>query len=138
MKYTNFVVRALLVIFIISFGIDAYCQKSGSTVKVKTMIIYEEKTNALLSKKLKDTEITYDLHGNILEETYYKEGKVIKHFKYEYDSNDNKIREEEYDPSGKLKETSEYKYDNNLRIEKIVYDPQKNIKLKKTYTYSVY
>jgi len=134
----NFVFKALLIIFILSAGIEAYCQKPETTVKVKSMTIYEQKANALIAKKYKDTEIFYDQHGNILEEIYYKEGKVFKHFKYEYDSSDNKTKEEEYDSSGKLKEYSEYKYDNNLRIEKIVYDPQKNVKLKKFYQYSIY
>jgi hypothetical protein len=138
MKCTKSVIKALLLIFIISAGVEAYCQKPESTVKIKSMTIYEEKANALIAKKFKDTEIFYDQHGNILEEIYYKEGKVTKHFKYEYDTLDNKTKEEEYDVSGKLKEYSEYKYDNKLRIEKIVYDPQKNIKSKKSYQYSVY
>jgi hypothetical protein len=138
MKSMNSVFKALLILIIFSAGLEAYCQKPESTVKIKSMIIYEEKSDALINKKFKETQIDYDQHGNILEETYFKEGKVIKHFKYEYDSSDNKIKEEEFDPSGKLKEYSEYKYDNKLRIEKIVYTPQKTIKSKKTYQYSVY
>jgi hypothetical protein len=138
MKSTNFVLKTLLIIFFCSAGLEAMCQQTEQKVKLKSMVVYEEKTNALISKKFKESEIFYDQHGNILEEIYYKEGKVTKHFKYEYDSLDNKIREEEYDVSGKLKEYSEYKYANNLRIEKIVYDPQKNVKLKKSYQYSVY
>jgi hypothetical protein len=138
MKCTKSVIQALLIIFIFSAGIEAFCQKSEQIVKVKSMIVYEEKANSLIAKKFKESEIYYDQNGNILEEIYYKAGKVTKHFKYQYDSSNNKIREEEYEVSGKLKEFSEYKYENGLRIEKIVYDPQKNIKLKKSYQYSVY
>ncbi|MGD0581658.1 MAG: hypothetical protein ABR974_01790 [Bacteroidales bacterium] len=138
MKCTKPVFQALLIISIFSAGLEAYCQKAEPKAKVKSIIIYEEKNNALVAKKFKESEVYYDQQGNILEEIYYKEGRTTKHFKYQYDAEGNKIREEAYDPNGKLKEYSEYKIENGLRIEKIVYDAQKNVKLKKTYQYTNY
>jgi hypothetical protein len=84
-------------------------KKSDSKPKVKSLIVLEEKYDQLVRKQYKESETYYDERGNILEEITYKQGKINKHFKYEYDADDNKIREEEYDPSGKLIEYSEYK-----------------------------
>jgi hypothetical protein len=106
--------------------------------KVKTIIVYEEKFDKLVSKKLKESETTYDANGNILEDIQYKDGKIDKHFKYVYDANNNKIKETELDPSGNIGEYSEYKYNNNLRTEKTVYDPQGKVKSKKQYVYTTF
>jgi hypothetical protein len=78
------------------------------------------------------------MRGNVLENISYKQGKVDKHFKYQYDSDNNKIKEEEFDAAGKLKESSEYKYANGMRTEKTVYDSNKKLKSKKTYVYTTY
>jgi hypothetical protein len=102
------------------------------------VVVSEEKYDMLIKKQFKESETYYDSHGNILETITYKEGKVVKHFKYQYDSDNNKIKEEEYDVSGRLKEISEYKYVNGLRSEKTVYDSNKKIKSKKTYVYTTY
>ena len=138
MKSTNLTLKALLIIIIFSAGLEAFCQKAEPKVKVKSMIVYQEQANAIVNKKFKESEIFYDQHGNIIEEISYKEGRVTKHFKYQYDADDNKTKEEEYDSNGKLKEYSEYKFENGLRTEKVVYDAQKNMKLRKTYQYTNY
>jgi antitoxin component YwqK of YwqJK toxin-antitoxin module len=126
----------LILLFFVAFTRVSGQYDPPATSKVKAMVVYEEKLNTLISKKVKDTEITYDKNGNILESILYKEGKVTEHFKYQYDANGNKIKEEEYDPNGKLLETSEYKIENNLRMEKIVYDSNRKIISRKTYTYT--
>lgn len=113
-------------------------QQVTAAPKVKTVVVYEEKFDKLVSKKIKESETTYDVNGNILEDIQYKEGKVDKHFKYQYDSNSNKIKETEYDPSGNISEYSEYKYDRNLRVEKTVFTPQGKMKLKKEYIYTTF
>jgi hypothetical protein len=138
MKYTKSVIKSMLIIFIFSVGVQAFCQKTEPKPKVKSVIVYEEKNNALVAKKYKESEVYYDQKGNILEEIYYKDGRVTSHFKYQYDADNNKIREEEYDQNGKLKEYSEYKFENGLRLQKVVYDSQKSVKLKKTYQYTNY
>ncbi len=92
----------------------------------------------LVKKQYRESETYYDERGNELESITYKQGKVDKHFKYQYDSDNNKIKEEEFDPSGKLKESSEYKYVNGLRSEKTVYDSNKKLKSRKTYVYTSY
>jgi antitoxin component YwqK of YwqJK toxin-antitoxin module len=102
------------------------------------MVVSEEKFDMLVNKQYKESETYYDIKGNITENITYKQGKVNKHFKYEYDSDNNKIKEQEFDTSGRLKESSEYKYENGLRTEKTVYDPNKKIKSKKTYVYTTY
>jgi hypothetical protein len=138
MKYLKSkLVFGLMTVFLFSaLGISA--QQNSVTPKVKTVVVYEEKFDKLVSKKLKESETTYDVNGNILEDIQYKEGKVDKHFKYEYDANNNKIRETEFDPSGNISEYSEYKYDRNLRIEKTVFTPQGKMTLKKAYIYTTY
>ncbi len=113
-------------------------QQASPAPKVKTVIVYEEKFDKLVSKKLKESETTYDVNGNILEDIQYKEGKVDKHFKYQYDANNNKVKETEYDSSGNISEYSEYKYDRNLRVEKTVFTSQGKMTLKKVYIYTTY
>ena len=129
---------ALITILVLGSYLTADCQKSGSKEKIKSIIVLEEKSDALIKKQYKESETYYDNKGNILEEITYKQGKVNKHFKYEYDSDGNKIKEEKFGPSGKLTETSEYKIDNGLRVEKIVYDANKRIKSRKIYQYTTF
>jgi hypothetical protein len=131
--------KILLIIFAITgIGQSVLCQKSASNDKIKSLVVTEEKYDVLVKKQLKESETSYDTHGNIIESVTYKQGKVDKHFKYQYDSDNNKVKEEEYDTSGKLKESSEYKYVNGMRTEKTVYDQNKKIKSKKTYIYTMY
>ena len=128
----------LLIMLAISACISLNGQQIPKDKKVKSVIVYQEKYDMLVTRKFKDSEQYFDLKGNIIEDIAYKQGKVNKHFKYQYDSDNNKIREEELDPSGRLKEASEYKYENGLRTEKIVYDSNKKIKSKRTYQYTTY
>lgn len=133
------IAKALILGFTI-FGISqsAICQNKANKEKIKSIIVLEEKSNTLIKKQYKDSETYFDAKGNVIEEINYKQGKMVKHFKYQYDGDNNKIKEEEYDASGNIIETSEYKFENGLRIEKIVYDADKKIKLKKTYQYTMY
>ena len=82
--------------------------------KIKSLKVTEEKSDMLIKKQYKESETYYDSHGNVLESITYKQGKVDKHLKYQYDSDNNKIKEEEFDLAGKTKESSEYKYVNGL------------------------
>lgn len=136
MKKLKFVI---LILLLTGFCFDGAAQKkSGSKPKVKSLVVLEEKYDQLVRKQYKESETYYDERGNILEEITYKQGKINKHFKYEYDADDNKIREEEYDPSGKLIEYSEYRIENGLRVEKVVYEPSKKPKTRKVYQYTTY
>jgi hypothetical protein len=132
------VIKLILIILILGGTVSAKCQKTGSDVKIKSLIVTEEKSDALIKKQYKESETYYDSRGNILESITYKLGKVNKHFKYQYDGANNKIKEEEFDTSGRIKESSEYKYENGLRIEKTIFDANKKEKSKKTYTYTTY
>ena len=123
---------------ILSVTLAAECQKAGPVDKIKSLVVTEEKYDMLVKKQYKDSETYYDVQGNIVESIDYKQGKVDKHFKYQYDQDNNKIKEEEFDPSGRLKESSEYKFEGGLRVEKIVYDSNKKIKSKKLYVYTRY
>jgi len=117
-------------------SLSAICQKTGSTENIKSIVVLDEKSDMLVKKQYKESETYYDTRGNVIESITYKLGKVNKHFKYQYDSDNNKIKEEEFDTSGRLKELSEYKYTDGLRTEKIVYDSNKKMKSKKTYVYT--
>jgi antitoxin component YwqK of YwqJK toxin-antitoxin module len=138
MKKSVIIRGSILMAVLLASAVSSYGQQNPEQPKIKTVVVYEEKYDKLISKKLKESETTYDINGNILEDIQYKDGKVDKHFRYEYDSNNNKIKEIEYDLSGKVKEYSEYKYDRNLRIEKTVYDPQGKITMKKDYVYTTF
>jgi hypothetical protein len=132
-------VRVIILIFLVlGSTLSAECQKSRPNDKIKSLVVSEEKYDMLVKKQFKESETYYDARGNEIESITYKQGKVDKHFKYQYDSDDNKIKEEEFEQSGKLKESSEYKYLNGLRTEKTVYDPNKRLKSKKTYVYTTY
>ncbi len=128
----------LLLTLIISLNATLIAQQKESEKKIKSIKVTQEKYDMLVSRKYKDTEQYFDSRGNLLEDIIYKQGKVSKHFKYQYDSDNNKIREEEFDPSGRLIEFSEYKYENGLRTEKDVYDSNKKLKSKKTYEYTTF
>lgn len=131
--------RILLLVLIASgFALNAQCQKSDSKNKIKSLIVMEEKPNSLIKKQYKESETYYDSHGNVIENIEYKDGKIIEHFKYQYDEDNNKIREEEYDSDGTLIEYSTYRYENGFRIEKLVYDEDKRLKTRKTYLYTTY
>jgi antitoxin component YwqK of YwqJK toxin-antitoxin module len=127
-----------LIMMILSITLAAECQKTGSADKIKSLVVTEEKYDMLVKKQYKESETYYDIRGNIVESIDYKQGKVDKHFKYQYDQDNNKIKEEEFDPSGRLKESSEYKIEGGLRVEKTVYDSNKKIKSKKIYVYTRY
>lgn len=128
----------ILAIIFMASAVNVSAQQTASGQKVKSIIVYEEKFDKLVSKQVKESETTYDIKGNVLEDIQYVEGKVDKHFKYQYDENNNKVKETELDPSGNVSEYSDYKYDKNLRIEKTVYDPKGKIKLKKVYAYTTW
>jgi hypothetical protein len=130
--------KTLLIILMLSGFILANGQKQSSENKIKSLIVLEEKHDMLISKQYKESETYYERNGNIIEQVNYKNGKITKHFKYQYDSDNNKIKEEEYDPSGKLIESSEYIIENGLRTEKTVYDTNKKVKSKKVYQYTTF
>jgi len=132
-------VKIFITIFVLLIGcLAAEGQKSGSKDKLKSIIVTEEKRDMLVTKTYKDSEVYYDINGNIIEEINYKQGRITKHFKYQYDSDDNKIHEEEYDAGGRLIEYSDYKIENGLRMEKVVCDPKGKIKSRKIYQYTTY
>jgi hypothetical protein len=128
----------LILMFSALYLTGAGQNKPDAKPKVKSLIVLEEKYDQLVRKQYKESETYYDERGNILEDITYKQGKVDKHFKYQYDADNNKIREEEYDPSGKLIEYSEYKIENGLRVEKIVYDANKKPKNRRVYQYTTF
>ena len=113
-------------------------QQKPAVPKVKSVTVYDEKYDKLVSRKSKESEIVYDAHGNIIEEIEYINNKVDKHFKYEYDASDNKIKELELDSSGKVTKTSEYKFDKGLRTEKTIYGADGKLRTKKTYVYTTF
>ncbi len=113
-------------------------QETNQQEKIKSIVVYTEKHDALVTRKYKDLEQYYDPRGNLLEEITYKQGKISKHFKYYYDQQNNKIKEEEYGPSGHMIESSEYRYENGLRVEKTVYDADRKVRTRKVYQYTTY
>lgn len=127
---------AILIILALATSLTAVCQNQVPMEKIKSMVVTEEKYDMLVKKQYKESETYYDSRGNVIEDIAYKQSKVNKHFKYQYDVENNKIKEEEFDSAGKLIETSEYKIENGLRTEKTVYDNKKKIKSKKFYKYT--
>ncbi len=123
---------------LLGMSLTATGQISGDNGKIKSIIVTEVKYDMLINKEYSESETYFDLKGNIIEEIKYKQGKIDKHFKYQYDENSNKILEEEFDSSGKIKESSEYIYEKGLRVEKTVFDSKKKIKSKKFYKYTTF
>jgi hypothetical protein len=138
MKTLKTLKTLFLIMMILLTTLAAECQKTGSGDKIKSLVVTEEKSDMLVKKQYKESETYYDVHGNVIESIAYKQGKVDKHFKYQYDQDNNKIKEEEFDAAGREKESSEYKYEGELRTEKTVYDANKKIKSKKFYVYTRY
>jgi hypothetical protein len=134
----NKVRTVLVIILALSAGLSAKSQTPEAKSKIKSIVVVEEKFDMLIKKQYKESETYYDSKGNVIEEISYKQGKINKHFKYQYDSDNNKIKEQEFDPSGKIIESSEYKIENGRRVEKMVYDGNNKIKSKKTYQYTTF
>jgi hypothetical protein len=128
----------LLVLVSLCLTIPLQSQKSDKKQKIKSITVLEEKSDVLVKKQVKDSETFYDPQGNIIEDINYKQGKISKHFRYQYDIDGNKIKEEELDPSGRLIEYSQYRYENGLRVEKVVYTGSNKIKSRKVYQYTTY
>ena len=127
-----------MVVVMLGLIVSLNAQQTGIQNKIKSTTVYLEKYEPLSTKKFKELEQSFDQKGNLLEEINYKQGKVTKHFRYEYDENNNKIKEQKIDASGKIVETSEYKYASGLRVEKIVYGSDNKPKSKRTYQYALY
>jgi hypothetical protein len=138
MKTKSFRLISVLLIILVAGSIKVFGQQNNALNKIKTVVVYDEKFDKLISKKYKESETSYDLKGNITEDIQYAEGKVDKHFAYQYDSENNKIKETEFDPNGRVIKISEYKIEKGLRTEKTVYDVNMKIKSKKTYIYTSY
>jgi hypothetical protein len=131
--------KAALIVFLVFSGFSsADCQNPSPKNKVKSIVVLSEKSDVLVKKQYKESETYYDYHGNVIEEINYKQGKVDKHFRYQYNSDDNKVKEEKLDPAGRVIETSEYRYENGLRVQKIVYDGNMKVKSKKSYQYTTF
>lgn len=129
----------LLILLASSFCLSAGAQKKAdSKPRILSLVVLEEKYDQVVRKPLKESETYYDEDGNVTEEITYKQGKINKHFRYQYDDKGNKIREEEYDPSGKLIEYSVYTFENGLRVEKTVYEPNDKPKSRKVYQYTTF
>jgi major membrane immunogen (membrane-anchored lipoprotein) len=135
MKRTNGILIIVLVLLACTPLVSA---QEKVPAKVKSITVYQEKYDMLVTRKYKELEQNFDERGNLLEEITYKQGKITKHFRYQYDTENNKVREEEFDPSGRLTEISEYRYENGLRTEKTVFDANKKIKSKKIYQYTTF
>jgi hypothetical protein len=138
MKTKSFGLISVLLIILLAGSIKVFGQQNNAQNKIKTVVVYDEKFDKLISKKYKESETSYDSKGNITEDIQYTEGKIDKHFVYQYDSENNKIKETEFDTNGRVIKISEYKIEKGLRTEKTVYDANMKIKSKKTYIYTSY
>ena len=127
-----------LALLLVSGTSDIYSQEKTKDHKVKRVTVTEEKHDGRDVTTNIESETSYDINGNIIEQILYKDGEVDTHFKYEYDTNNNKIKEIEYTKKGAVDKISEYKIQNGQRVEKTVYDNRKNLLLKKTYQYLYY
>lgn len=127
-----------LALLLVSGTSNIYSQEKTKDQNVKHVTVTEEKHDGKLVTTNTESETSYDVNGNIIEQILYKGGEVDTHFKYEYDSNNNKIKEIEYTKKGAVDKISEYKIQNGQRVEKTVYDSKKNLLLKKTYKYLYY
>jgi hypothetical protein len=126
----------VLISLAVMTSLPAVAQAKTGKQKIKSIVVYEEKHDALISRKYKESEVYYDEKGNIIEDISYKQGKVNKHFKYKYDDDGNKIFEQEFDSNDKIIEYTEYEIKDGLRTLKTVYDRQGNIKTVKKYVYT--
>jgi hypothetical protein len=137
-KFKSINVFLLAVILLAVSHEVTLAQGKSLKTKVKSIIVTEEKHDGPTIKTNKESEIHYDLNGNIIEDIEYKDGSFVSHFVYEYDPDDNKIKETEFDKNGKVAKVSLYKYENGLRVEKSVFDDKGNLKTKKTYKYTTF
>ena len=138
MKRIKFILLLTPAVLFAMNTLNVSAQQATSQPKVKSVTVYDEKFDKLISKKTKESETTYDAHGNIIEEIEYSNNKVDKHFQYQYDANNNKIKETEFDGAGKVTKISEYKYDKGLRTEKTIAGADGKVRTKKTYVYTTF
>jgi hypothetical protein len=135
----NKITRTLFILLLIALmagSLSLQGQSTNNVPKFKSKIVHEEKLVKGVKSNYIESEEKCDQNGNVVEEIQYKDGKVDKHFVYEYDSENNKVKETELDSSGKPKKFSEYKYQKGLRTEKSTFDENKKLISKKTYSYT--
>ena len=130
-------IGCLALLFVLGTS-DIYSQEKSKDHKIKRVTVTEEKHDGREVTTNIESETSYDINGNIIEQILYKGGEVDTHFKYEYDAGNNKIKEIEYTKKGAVNKISEYKIQNGQRVEKTVYDDRNNLLLKKTYQYLYY
>ena len=135
MKFSTIILSITILFFTFTFQ-EVLGQNNTQSGKIKSRIVYEEKTEKGVKKTKIDSEEKYDQKGNTIEEIEYKDGEINKHMVYEYDTDNNRIKETELDATGKVFKTGEYKYENGLRKEKNTYDGSKKLLSKKTYVYT--
>jgi hypothetical protein len=134
----NKIALVCLALMLVSGTSNIYSQEKTKDQKVKRVTVTEEKHDGRDVTTNIESETSYDINGNIVEQILYKGGEVDTHFRYEYDANNKKIKEIEYTKKGAVDKISEYKIQNGQRVEKTVYDSKKNLLLKKTYQYLYY
>jgi len=67
--------RVIIVLtLLISLNATLSAQKKESDRKIKSIIVYQEKYDMLVSRKYKDTEQYFDSRGNLIEDITYKQG----------------------------------------------------------------
>jgi hypothetical protein len=131
--------KILAIIIVIFLSTSLFGQKkNASKNNVKKMIVYEQKFDKNNGKNTIDSEVIFDTNGNIIEEIEYKDGKIDRRVKSEFDPKGTKLKEKEFDSTGKLTKLIEYKYKGDLRIERNVYDKNYKLKSKKTYQYEIF
>ena len=64
---------------------NIYSQEKTKDQKVKRVTVTEEKHDGKLVTTNTESETSYDINGNIIEQILYKGGEVDTHFRYEYD-----------------------------------------------------
>jgi len=89
-------------------------------------------------KLLKDNETWFDKAGNIVETINYRDGKIVEHYQYQYDTDNRCIKETEVDPSGRIIKVIVYKIQNGLKTEKTVYNGNNQLLSRKTYSYETF
>jgi len=135
--------KPLLVIILMSIAVLANAQdyqpksKRISKANVKTVKV-EKKSYDVGHEETELLEaVTYNEDGDVTEVKEWKNNKLSKHEKYEYNSEGDIVLETEFDLKGKLGKKVEYKYNSDrLVTERIVYFSNGKVKSRRVYSYT--
>ena len=125
----------VILIFGLVLPVSGQSKKTVKKHDILSQTTYEADYEDSNGKEVIESEEIFDESGNLVEYKDYKQGKLNKWVKYEYNADNDLVKEVKLSADGNILKTEEYKYEDGLKVEKIEYDSKNRIINKRRYVY---